>query len=33
MDSQNPWNTAQMKKWIECKPVDLEKYRLENIFI
>ena len=32
MDSQNPWNTAQMKKWIECKPVDLEKYRLEKYF-
>lgn len=32
MDSQNPWNTAQMKKWIECKPVELEKYRLEKYF-
>ena len=32
LDSQNQWNTAQMKKWIECKPVDLEKYRLEKYF-
>lgn len=32
VDAQNPWNTSQIKKWLECKPVELEKYRLEKIF-
>lgn len=32
MDTQNPWNTIQIKKWLECKPVELEKYRLEKYF-
>lgn len=32
VDAQNPWNTAQIKKWLECKPVELEKYRLEKYF-
>lgn len=32
VDAQNPWNTSQIKKWLECKPVELEKYRLEKYF-
>ena len=32
VDAQNLWNTAQIKKWLECKPVELEKYRLEKYF-
>ena len=31
-DNQNPWNTIQIKKWLECKPVELEKCRLEKYF-
>ena len=32
VDAQNPWNTSQIKKWLECTPVELEKYRLEKYF-
>src|SRR5699024_9097829 len=29
---QEPWATPQVKKWLECKPVELEKYPLEKYF-
>ena len=32
LDGQNQWNTPQIKKWLECKPVELENYRLEKYF-
>ena len=32
VDGQNQWNTPQIKKWLECKPVELENYRLEKYF-
>lgn len=32
VEGQNQWNTQQIKKWLECKPVELENYRLEKYF-
>ena len=29
---QDPWAAPQIKKWLECKPVELEKYPLEKYF-
>lgn len=29
---QEPWSTPQIKKWLECKPVELEKYPLDKYF-
>lgn len=29
---QEPWATPQIKKWLDCKPVELEKYPLEKYF-
>ena len=27
---QEPWATPQIKKWLDCKPIELEKYPLER---
>lgn len=29
---QEPWATPQIKKWLDCKPIELEKYPLERYF-
>ena len=29
---QEPWSKPHMRKWLECKPVELEKYPLEKYF-
>jgi len=29
---QEPWSVPKIKKWLECKPLELEKYPLEKYF-
>lgn len=29
---QNGWNNKEIKRWLECNPIDLEKYRLDKYF-
>lgn len=31
-NEQDPWSKPKIKKWLECKPVKLEKYPLEKYF-